>query len=108
MGSCVGCKFLFGDGRGYSDWTWLDTDVRCALDRNPSLPDAEPFDWNMNDDNWGPTKDGRCTAFSPGPYIVVSPDGEPRTDPIDAEQARAIMEARYIPDDTWTEFREDQ
>lgn len=87
----------------------MDTEVTCALNLNPKLPQSEPFDWNQDpvNDNWEPTKDGRCPSFSEGPYITVSPDGEPDNEPVDAAQARAIMDARWIPEGTWKEYSED-
>ena len=36
--SCVGCKFLYSEGKGYSNYTWEETEVRCAKDKNPNLP----------------------------------------------------------------------
>jgi hypothetical protein len=94
--SCVGCKFLFGDGNGYSDYTWMDTGVRCARERNPKLPVDEPYDWQMEPDNLPATMEGRCDLYSPGPYITISPDGNPNSDPIDDEQKQAIADARYV------------
>lgn len=92
--SCVGCKFLFGDGNGYSDYTWLGTDIRCAKDRNPNLPVNQPYDWNQENDNLPATMNGRCTDYAGGPYIVISPDGNTNDQPIDDEQKNAIGEAR--------------
>jgi hypothetical protein len=91
-GSCIGCKFLWADGSGYSDYTWEDTDVRCAKERNPSLPVAQPYDWNHDEaaDNLPATKDARCSDYSPGPYITVSPDGYWDDEPVDDEQKAAI------------------
>lgn len=91
-GSCVGCKFLFGDGEGYSDYTWMSTDVRCAKESNPNLPVSQPYDWNQNEaaDNLPATQDSRCATFSPGPYITVSPDGYWDSEPVDDEQKDAI------------------
>lgn len=88
--SCVGCKYLWADGSGYSDYTWMDTDVKCAKGRNPNLPTAEPYDWTQEADNLPATMNGRCDAFSPGPYITISPDGDPSDTPIDDEQRIAI------------------
>ena len=41
--SCIGCKFLYSRGEGYSNWTWMETYVHCAKDRTPNLTggDAE-------------------------------------------------------------------
>jgi hypothetical protein len=93
-GSCVGCKFLWADGIGYSDYTWIDTDVKCAKERNPNLPTAEPFDWKHEPDNLPATKDARCSEYAQGPYITVSPDGYWNDEPIDDEQKSAISAHR--------------
>ena len=41
--SCVGCKYLYGQGHGYSNYTWEETTVRCALDRNQALSMSLPL-----------------------------------------------------------------
>ena len=99
--SCVGCKFLFGGGDGYSDWTWIDTYVMCALGRNSILKEgeySEPSNWNQDaqKDNWEATRNGRCDRYSPGPYVVISPDGVPDEGPTDAEQKRAIESMWHV------------
>lgn len=95
--SCFGCKFLYGDGDGYSDWTWLETDVSCALNNNPQLPKSECYDMGIEEmlEKIG----GRCEQYSPGPYITISPDGERDGDFCDEEQERALREDRWIQDD---------
>jgi len=92
--SCVGCKFLWADGSGYSDYTWMDTDVKCAKERNTRLPFSEPYDWIKEPDNLPETMESRCELYSPGPYITISPDGEADDKPIDEEQSIAITAAR--------------
>lgn len=80
--SCVGCKFLYGDGSGYSNYTWMDTYARCALDLNPSLRDQDCGDlgaierqWSVPfSDEWPPTMHGRCNRYSSGPYVELDPD----------------------------------
>ena len=99
--SCVGCKFLYGDGSGYSNWTWLDTWVRCARDANPNLcrDEDKPYDWPAQGrDEWPPTRASRCDLFSPGPFITLDPDREdhPSAEAIDQEQADAICKARSL------------
>ena len=94
--SCYGCKFLFGDGDGYSDWTWLDTNVTCALDLNSELPKSECFD--MSVEKMLEKLGGKCDRYSSGPYITISPDGEANDDFIDDEQEKAIRGARWMPD----------
>lgn len=78
--SCVGCKFLYGHGTGYSNWTWLDTDICCAKDKNPNLPADQPSDWNMQSDNWKYTADSRCELYSPGEFFTLDIDGEDSPD----------------------------
>lgn len=90
-GSCVGCKFLYSVGTGYSNWTWLSNDVCCALDRNPNLPHEEPSDWNMDADNWPKTKDSRCELYAPGDYVALDVDGE--NGPAEFTQDEAAIEA---------------
>lgn len=95
--SCVGCKFLYGDGSGYSNYTWMETYVRCALGLNNKLKgdQEEPFDWDKENDQWKPTKNGRCSSYSPGIYITLDPDREehPSESSSDQEQIDAICKA---------------
>ena len=74
--SCVGCKFLYTQGRGYSNYTWLETDVDCAKDKNPNLPREEPADWNMKEDNWPATMGGRCSLYELGEMVALDVEGE--------------------------------
>jgi hypothetical protein len=95
--SCVGCKFLWADGDGYSDYTWMETFLRCAKDRNVALAKGdvhEPYDWITEPDNLPATMNGRCDLYSAGPHITVSPDGFWDDEPIDDEQKAAIGEHR--------------
>lgn len=100
--SCVGCKFLFGNGEGYSNYTWMSTEATCALDKNANLPAEPPYDWcdGSKDDLWVPTKDSRCESYSPGPYIVIDPDREdhPAHETTDVQQIAAILSAIGMPD----------
>ena len=97
MASCVGCKFLYGHDSGYSNYTWMETYVHCAKDRNPNLLDGEkeePYDWNKQEigDNWKATADSRCELFAAGPFITLDVDGEngPADDTDDQEAIDAI------------------
>lgn len=103
--SCVGCKFLWADGDGYSDWTWMETYTRCARGKNPLLTGDvnQPYDWTKEPDNFPATMSGRCDLYSPGPYITISPDGEPDDEPIDDEQRAAIVES--CGRDVWSKDR---
>lgn len=74
--SCVGCKFLYSHGSGYSNWTWLETNVNCAMNRNKNLPQEEPSDWNKVNDNWPATNNSKCEFYSEGPYVELDVDGE--------------------------------
>lgn len=101
--SCVGCKFLYGDGSGYSNYTWMDTFVRCALGKNPKLTERhdEPEGFAAKapqdtEDKWPPTMNGRCERYASGVYIVLDPDREEYpgdTKGADDEQVRAICKA---------------
>ena len=79
--SCIGCKFFYADGSGYSNYTWEETTARCALGKNKAFEEKEweiPCDMATNPakDEWEPTRDGRCKAFKPGEHIVLDPDRE--------------------------------
>lgn len=66
LNSCALCRFLYLQDRGYSNYTVTDTDVICALGRNPNLPADEPYDWKWNHegrDNWPKTNQSRCERF---------------------------------------------
>lgn len=74
--SCVGCKFLYSQDMGYSNWTVTDTQMRCALQLNPNLPADEPFDWDRDNDNWTATKHGRCKRYAAGVEVHLDVDGD--------------------------------
>lgn len=76
--SCIGCKFLFSVGTGYSNWTWEGNDVTCAMNLNPNLPSDWPSDWNENPkhDNWPKTNTSKCNTFAPGPFVRLDVDGD--------------------------------
>ena len=64
--SCVGCKFLYEQDDGYSNYTVTDTSVICALDLNKDLPGERPWDWRPQPDNWPKTMYGRCDKYAEG------------------------------------------
>lgn len=77
--SCLGCKFLYLRDSGYSNYTVMDTEVDCALNRNPNLPADEPSDWwaSMDKpDNWPKTSSSRCERYAEGPTVHLDVDGE--------------------------------
>lgn len=95
--SCIGCKYLYSEGSGYSNYTWEETYVRCAKEKNPNLAHGgleEPYDWNKNEenDNWPATNGSRCTYYSRGVYVELDVDGEngPADESDDEEQIDAI------------------
>jgi hypothetical protein len=89
--SCVGCKWLYKHDSGYSNWTVMETDVRCAKDKNPNLPADDPFDWKEDPeaDNWPKTKDSRCELYAPGPMVHLDVDGE--TGPADCTDDAEVI-----------------
>jgi hypothetical protein len=92
--SCVGCKFLYSEGSGYSNWTWESDDVRCAKDRNPNLPADKPWDWKQDAsaDNWPHTNQSRCELYAEGTFVSMDVEGEdgPADTSSDQEQIYAI------------------
>lgn len=97
--SCVGCKYLYSEGSYYSNYTWLETCVKCAKDKNPNLADGEakePYDWNQKaeNDNWPVTNSSRCELYTEGIYVELDVDGEngPADESKDEEQIIAICE----------------
>lgn len=77
MASCVGCKFLFLQDKGYSNYTVEETEVHCLLGLNSKLPDQQPWD-GLSDENdlWEATRNGRCSHYGPGPQVRLDVDGE--------------------------------
>ena len=74
--SCAGCKWLYEQDRGYSNYTVESSELVCIMDNNQNLPAELPYDWNHHYerydesivDNWGITNNSRC-----GLYENVSP-----------------------------------
>jgi hypothetical protein len=54
----------------------MDTEVRCAKDKNPNLPGEKACDWNMVSDNWPATKASRCVLYAKGPMVELDVDQE--------------------------------
>lgn len=82
LSSCVGCKWLYQVGVGYSNYTWEDDDVRCAKNLNDNLREGyhyAPCDWNKDSpeqDNWPITMHSRCDKYEAGPFVAMDVDGE--------------------------------
>ena len=98
--SCIGCKWLYKRDSGYSNWTVLETEVKCARGNNSNLPADEPYDWHekADSDNWSATKESRCELFAPGPLVHLDCDGEvgPAGDTDDAEVIAVICKLEDI------------
>lgn len=92
--NCFGCKYLFGRGHGYSDYTWMETYIECAKELNEHLP-IEMCVGFMDDE--APSLRllavvaQECDQYEPGPFITVSPDGNPDDSFIDADQFKAFF-----------------
>jgi hypothetical protein len=87
--SCVGCQYMYFQDTGYSNYTVLETEVRCALDLNPNLPADKPYDWMYSKDgsknNWPKTNESRCMSFLAGnpwdpPHFNVDDGAEEHDD----------------------------
>ena len=89
--SCVGCKFLYQIDIGYSNYTVLDTEVRCAKNRNPHLPEEIPENWDMENDHWSMTDRSRCELYVSGPVVWLDVDGD--DGPADFTDDREAIEA---------------
>lgn len=74
--SCVGCKFLYTEGEGYSNWTWMDNIIKCSKDKNPNLPVIEGSDWNKEQDNCPATMSSKCELYKEGVLVTLDIDGE--------------------------------
>ena len=75
--SCVGCKFLYMQDTGYSNYTVEGTDAICAKGRNPNLGAEVPYDWKQNPDNWSATNESRCELYEFSEITVsLDVDGE--------------------------------
>lgn len=68
--SCAKCKFLYGNGAGYSNYTWENTYATCAIGKHPLLIGERdetdtPYDWNEDpeNDNWPMTASSRCESY---------------------------------------------
>jgi len=81
--SCLGCKYLYSHGRGYSNYTWEDTEIKCALELNNNLPADQPYDWSHRHDketnlpdNWPKTNNARCNKYVAGNMVELDIDSE--------------------------------
>lgn len=77
--SCVGCKFLFFQDRGYSNYTVEETDTCCALGLNADLPANAPYNWTASggEDNWPKTNNSRCERYEHSDITIhLDVDGE--------------------------------
>lgn len=100
--NCHGCKYLYLDGQGYSDYTWEETYVTCALDKNEALPMQEPY--NYNEDSVGTLRwlamlACECDSYSPGEQVTVTPDRNIDNFTDDDEQMLAIIKCHRDGDD---------
>jgi hypothetical protein len=93
--SCLGCKFLYDQDEGYSNYTVIDTSTICALDLNDKLPAESPRDRQSNPDNWPATMCGRCDRYAEGVAVHLDVEGddyvEDQTE--DEEQRAAILKS---------------
>lgn len=73
---CMDCAYHWRDGTGYSDWTWMDTELRCALGLHPDWPASQES--GTEDAQYAFAE--KCDKFDDdsykGPSPLVSPDGE--------------------------------
>lgn len=93
--SCIGCKFIYLQDSGWSNWTVENTDVICAKNRNPNLPAEGPWDWEKEGkDNWPKTQNSRCELYDVGQTIHLDVDGEAKPEDFtdDEEVITAIKE----------------
>lgn len=80
--SCVGCKHLYSKGSGYSNYTWLETYLRCTKNKHPKLLEdgshnEYPSDWKNETpegDNWPLTNQSRCELYTSGSFIEMDVD----------------------------------
>lgn len=75
--SCRDCVYHWRDGSGYSDWTWMETNLRCALAVHPEWPKEEPYE---DDKEQSFAYAEKCTHHDDCSYdgepTLISPDGE--------------------------------
>ena len=93
--SCQGCKFLYMQDDGYSNWTVEETTVSCALDLNKDLPARDPWDRKTDPDNWPATMYGRCNRFEEGPQVHLDVEGEDHVEDQtqDADVVAAVLKS---------------
>lgn len=74
--SCKGCVYHWLDGTGYSDWTWMDTDQRCAIDKHPEWPASQSDDKAAERLTFAEKCNSFDDAYSDVDPVLISPDGE--------------------------------
>lgn len=91
--SCAQCKFLYFHDGGYSNYTVEETNVECALGKNPNLPDLRPYDWDREGrkDNWPKTNKSACERYAKGSQVHLDVDGE--DGPADSTDDEEVIEA---------------
>lgn len=91
--SCAQCKFLYFHDSGYSNYTVEETEVKCALGKNPNLPALKPYDWRRkgSSDNWKMTNKSACANFSMGRQVYLDVDNE--DGPADYTEDEEVIEA---------------
>ena len=99
--SCVGCKFLYARDSGYSNYTVMDTEIDCAINRNPNLPADEPYNRREDPDNWPKTQQSRCDRYEAGPMVHLDVDGEEKASSFTND--REVIEAIDGPPSTSSE-----
>ena len=74
--SCKDCGFHWLNGTGYSDWTWLDTELRCALNKHPEWPKEEPYEGVDPSMAYAEKCNGYDDCSYYGKPPLISPDGD--------------------------------
>ena len=72
----------------------METYLECALDMNDNLQEVEmPYEFpDQLIDNFIPTMNSRCKFYSPGEFIILSPDrDDDLSDYTDMEQVDIIL-----------------
>jgi hypothetical protein len=73
--TCKDCVYFWRDGSGYSDWTWMETSLRCFLGVHPNLPMEEPYEGDPKELDYASS----CSQFEDASYdgepVLISPDG---------------------------------
>ena len=75
--TCDRCIYYWLNGRGYSDYTWMETYAQCFIGQHPMLPEEEPClkdgqKWSLLE--YAKKCDKFDIAWEPNPF-VITPDG---------------------------------